>query len=210
MTVPPSARVTPGHLRTLHLLADAAAIRTSRSLSRWLRVPVGLTVTNVSLVPFSGVPSLLGGESADVTGCLLPFTKGFEGTMLLALEAAAARRLVSLLLKREAAPLAEWGELEKSAVQETGNIVATAFANVLAGVLDLTVSTASPVLAHDFGGALVEELLLEEAKIAEQTLVMQADFSEGDYHAASAGAVHLVLLPSPASFHAIMDRLGLK
>lgn len=201
--------IQPSHLRTLRLVAEAGASRASTALTKWIRKNVGLIVTRVELVPFADIPALVGGSTAMLVTVFMRMAGEVEGNLMLAFSEDDATRFVRTLVRKEVPPPGEWGMLEQSCLQETGNILGSAFLNALADALDYDVKPTSPVYARDFTAALIESVLLEYAEIGDKAIVMDTTFSEGDFHGKGLGTCHLFLLPTPKSLEKIMIRLGM-
>ncbi len=207
MSVPRS--IGPASLRTLRLLAESGATRAAAALAKWSNARIGLTVTRVSAVPVSDVPSFVGGSEVLLVGLLMRITGELDGNLLVAFPEDAAQRLIALLTGKAPADAEAWTPLDRSAVEETANIVGNAFFSALVSAVELSARPGAPHFAHDMAGAILEEVLMEQAEVSDQVLLMEISLSRGDYAEAGLGACHIFLLPAPASQEKILAQLGL-
>jgi len=198
------------HIRTFRLVAEAGATRASTALTKWIRKPIGLIVTRVDIVPFKDVATVVGGSETMLVGVYLRMVGDIEGNLMLAFTEPDAVKFVSVLVRHPVETPGEWGELERSSLQETGNILGSAFLNAMADALDYDIKPTSPSYARDYTSALIESVLMDYAEVGDKAIVIDTTFSQGGKSDDTIGTAHLLLLPTPASLEKIMARLGLK
>ena len=83
--------------------------------------------------------------------------------MLLTLPLPSAQWVAKQLLQCDAAPDLYEDDLAKSCLQETGNIVGSAYIGSIASWLDVMAKPTAPRLAIDLPSALLQPLLIEQA-----------------------------------------------
>jgi chemotaxis protein CheC len=108
-----------------------------------------------------------------------------------------AMRMVGLLLRREVDPQGEMGLLERSALQELGNIVCASYVGVLGDFLGESVMIGTPDLR--------EGPLPEVMKNVGNGLLIETDFTLQD----STFEGVFVLSHSEVSFNSLLEALGL-
>jgi len=185
----------------LRTVAVNSAYHTSRSLSKWFKRGVRLSCDGFEELPLAALGELAGPPDSAIVAVRLPLEGELAGDVLLVFPEKAAYSLVDILLCAPDGTTREFGELEYSCLQETGNIVASAFTNSLANWLKLQVHPASPLVAHDLALAIIDPLVAAVVGAGDTVLVAKTLF-EFDK---SALDCRLLLLPSTQSL-AIMQR----
>ncbi|MNY36417.1 CheY-P phosphatase CheC [compost metagenome] len=110
------------------------------------------------------------------------------------------RDLVGLSLQGEE----EYSELELSALNEIGNILAGSYLSSLADFTNLNMQPTVPALAIDMAGAILSYGLLQFGQMGDQALLIDTKFLEGDNEVQG----HFFLIPDPESFGKIFSALG--
>lgn len=186
----------------LAVVAVNSSYRASRALSKWFKRGVRLSAEGFHSVPIRDLAREMGVSDEPAVAVQLPLTGDLSGDIVLIIPERVALLLVDRLIGAEPGTSDQFGEMEQSCLQETGNIVATSFANCLASWLKLKVAPGVPVFAHDLGCALLDALLVEQARLSDQVLVSKTEFEmEGcqlDWK--------LLLLPSDSSLALMTDR----
>jgi chemotaxis protein CheC len=200
--------------RLLLMIAERGAEGASQALARWLGRPVHLTVSEVRQVELAEATALLGPEDDLVASCAMELSGRLTGQLLLVFEDRAGLALVDLLLGQPEGTATSWGELERSAVQETANIVGCAYLNALAAHLPASPGPSSaeaaplvpspPAFRHEFAASLLEFALMDQAMSGDRSLVLWARFG------VDAGGPNwsLLLVPSGPSVLALTTALA--
>lgn len=147
----------------LRAAANNSAYSASRALSKWLNRGVSLQTDGFERIPITEAAHYTGEPDAAVAAVHMVLEGDIQGNVLLVMPEAVGRRLVEILMQTPPGSTCSFGEMEQSALQETGNIVGTSFANALAQWLNLRVVPASPAFAYDLACAVVEPVLLADA-----------------------------------------------
>ncbi len=165
----------------LRAVAVNSAYSASRALSKWLHRGVHLHTEGFVQVPLGDLSSILTDPDAPTAAVEMRIEGTVSGHVLLLLPEATAMRLTDILIGAEAGTTTELGEFEQSALQETGNIVGTSFANCLAQWLNLQVVPGAPQFAYDLACAVMQPLLAEQAAFSDSAWLTQTVF-ELDSH----------------------------
>lgn len=188
----------------LRTVAINGAFHASRALSKWLKRGVSLTSTEFVEVAFSDAYSVIGDPEEVIAAIHLPLTGDVSGHMLLAFPEPVALSLVDIMMEQPIGTSSVLGELEQSALEETGNIVCSAYANSLAKCLELHVEPAAPGFACDMACSVIESLLVDFAASSDSFFMSRTDFHMGDQKL----DWRLLLLPSHASLALMRARCG--
>jgi len=161
---------------------------------------VQIDVPRVMVTSVREVPAMLGGEQARVVAAMLSIEGELTGHLILVLPESDAFRLTGLLVNSPVrAPLSE---VQKSALTEAANIVASACMNAIGGLTGLRLLPSTPTLAHDEAGAIIEEALADAGSATGLLVVLEARF----FSATLSG--QLLVLPDKKSLKTLLTRLG--
>lgn len=153
------------------IIARRGAENAGSMLSRWLRRAVHIDVSSVELVRLDLIPGSADADSNAATVTLAARVRGgLPGNIAVQLPFADAAALVQCLggrleLTRQAGAI---GEMERSMLQETANILFSSVMNSLALHLGLDAIPYAPAVLVDVGTAAWDSLLIEAAETAEQ------------------------------------------
>lgn len=168
------------HQRVLKEAFRRGAEDGSAALAKWLDRPVALSFERLETLPLTSAAAVLGSGDEPVCGCVMGIRGAIGGLLLLVAEDAAALSLADTLLELPVGTSTEWGELERSAVIETANIVGCAYLNALCTILSpenaVGILPTPPVFLRDFPAALMEASLMEQPLPADAVLVANSEF----------------------------------
>lgn len=184
-------------------LSNIGAGHAATALSQLIGKQVGMRVPNVSVVPLSDVPELMGGSERLVSGVYLQVLGDARGGILLIFPEESSIALLKLLLKKAEEPFSDMGI---STMKEIGNILASAYLSTLGNILGITLIPSIPSLAHDMVGAVVDLVLINLGEIGDAAFVFETEF----YNVENDIKGHFFLLPDPDSIDVIMEAIRRK
>lgn len=200
MLSPPDA-ATVELAEALRTVAVNSAYTASRALSKWFKHGVRLTCDGFQSSPIGVVADAVGSPDDPVVGVHMKLEGDVSGDVLLVFPEKTALRLVDIMLDVPEGTTKVFGELEKSCLQETGNIVGSAFTNSLSSWLKLQTIPASPTVVHDLACAVVQPVLIDQAGLGDEALVAKTEFELDKEHMDWV----LLLLPSAESLAKMRD-----
>jgi chemotaxis protein CheC len=181
--------------RLLWMIFERGAESASQALSKWLGQEVRLTISEVEQVELTKAAEVLGPPETLVAACAMGLSGPLGGQILLVFEDRSGLALVDLLLHQPVGTTASWGEIERSAAQETTNIVGCTYLNALAAHLPSRITRGGvetgaggnaageelvptpPTFFHEFAGSLLEFALMEQAIELDQVLLVHTTFA---------------------------------
>lgn len=183
----PMGRALDDHARgRLLAIFERGAEEASTALSRWLGQPATLRTAEVSEVELAEASELLGPADGLVAACSMGLNGRITGQILLVFEDRSGLALADLLLRQPEGTATAWGELERSAANETANIVGCAYLNSLAaglpgsteagGGTDETIHPSPPSFRHEFAGSLLEFALMDQVLSLDRLLLAKTRF----------------------------------
>jgi chemotaxis protein CheC len=152
----------------------------SAALSKWLGRPATLWVERLDALPIAEAVAVLGSGEEPICGSAMRIDGVVRGLLLLATADAAGLALADTLLERAVGTSVAWGDLERSAVVETANIVGCAYLNAICAALEPGGSEgilpSPPLFLRDFPASVMEAVLLEQPSPAETVLLARTEF----------------------------------
>lgn len=143
----------------LREVTNVGAGHAASALAKITNVPVTIDVPRVSIAPLPDVVSRFAESGGRIAALSMEIQGDLTGRTVLLMHENEATFLVDRLLGREHGPgngtLA--GELERSCLQETGNILASSFLNALADWVGKRLLPSVPALAIDDGAAVAQD-----------------------------------------------------
>ena len=205
----------------LREIGNIGAGNATTALSQMINSKIDMKVPKVELLEFREVSEIVGGAENIVLGILFTLGVDIDGMMMFMMEKFASRHMVNLLLGEGQDTLdeddkdynntkkeiddKEFTEMELSALNEIGNIIAGAYLSSLSSLTNLTITSSIPYMAIDMAGAILSVPAIEFGKIGDKALMIETEF--GNFEKALNG--YFLLIPTLDSYTAILTSLGL-
>lgn len=177
------------------------------ALSQMVHKPVKMMVPSVSTVPYMELPEAIGSPETAVVAVYTPVVGECPGNMLLLLDLKEAQSLVRTLLDRDI-DIEDGGlpEVERSAFEEIGNILASSYINSLAQFTHIQMTARPPAFAMDMLGAVLNQPIQESVTTQDYVLLINTLFkAEGTQING-----HVLYIPRPGSLEKILSAIGVK
>lgn len=188
----------------LREVGNIGAGHAATALSKLLGRPVDMRVPQVNMVPFEQISDSVGGAEQVVIAIFLRVEGDVPGNLFFIFSKGSAKQLLGSLVAGGMEGEGEFSEMELSALQEIGNILAGSYLTSLAELTQLDMVPSVPSLAIDMAGAILSYGLLEYGQMGEQALFIDTNFLEGS----EAIEGHFFLIPDPDSFDNLFAALG--
>ena len=190
-------------LDVLKEVGNIGAGHAATALSRILNHPVDMSVPTVSLVPFEEIADRVGGAEQVVIAVFLRVEGDAPGNMFFIIREDSAKWLLRNLLSIDTEDGA-YSDMELSALNEIGNILAGSYLSSLADFTKLAMTPTVPSLAIDMAGAILSYGLLQFGQMGDAALLIETKFLE-DRDTVEG---QFFLIPDPESFEKIFRALG--
>ena len=126
------------------------------------------------------------------------------GSIMFILQIKAARSLVNILMDRSLEDKKEFEEMELSALQEIGNILASSYLSSLSSLTKLSIMPSVPELAIDMAGAIISVPAIQFGAVGDSVLYIETGFSEGSNRVVG----DFFLIPDIDSYEVLLNALG--
>ena len=189
-------------------IGNIGAGNATTALATMLNIKVDMSVPNVALLPFDNISSFIGSEEQTVVGILLEIQGDIDGMMMFLFDMNSAHHLVNSLMMRDVHQdengMADFSEMEMSALNEIGNIVSGSYLSALSGLTGMKMVSSVPALSIDMLGALLSVPAIEFGKYGDKLLMIQSEFGEDDFVTG-----YFLLIPELESYDKILTSLGM-
>lgn len=187
-------------------VGNIGAGHAATALSTLLDKPIDMLVPKVRMMPFEEICESVGGAETVVLAIFLRVEGDAPGNMFFILHLESAKNMLRNLVGLEIGQDEAYSELELSALNEIGNILAGSYLSSLADFTRLNMSPTVPSLAIDMAGAILSFGLLQFGEMGDQALLIDTKFLEGENEVQG----HFFLIPDPESFGKIFTALGVE
>lgn len=160
----------------LATMATAGVRNAAQGFSSMVGEATVVTDPQVQLVAVSEIPNLLGGPEIEAVGIYLRAVGDLAGQIMLIIPYAKALEIVDMLLGQPAGTTIEFGSLERSALQEMGNLTGTFFLNAIANITGLESRPSPPAVMVDMVGAIMDIIVATSGGVSEHVLMLQTIF----------------------------------
>lgn len=189
-------------------IGNIGAGNATTALATMLNIKVDMSVPNVALLPFDNISSFIGSEEQTVVGILLEIQGDIDGMMMFLFDMKSAHHLVNSLMMRDVHQdengMADFSEMEMSALNEIGNIVSGSYLSALSVLTGMKMVSSVPALSIDMLGALLSVPAIEFGKYGDKLLMIQSEFGEDDFVTG-----YFLLIPELESYDKILTSLGM-
>mgnify|MGYP000652466763 FL=1 len=189
-------------------IGNIGAGNATTALATMLNIKVDMSVPNVALLPFDNISSFIGSEEQTVVGILLEIQGDIDGMMMFLFDMKSAHHLVNSLMMRDVHQdengMADFSEMEMSALNEIGNIVSGSYLSALSGLTGMKMVSSVPALSIDMLGALLSVPAIEFGKYGDKLLMIQSEFGEDDFVTG-----YFLLIQEVESYDKILTSLGM-
>jgi chemotaxis protein CheC len=192
------------HMDVLKEVGNIGAGHAATALSRLLDKPVDMLVPTVRMVPFEEISNSVGGSEQVVIAIFLRVEGETPGNIFFILSQESAKKMLRNLVGIDVENEDSYSEMEISALNEIGNILAGSYLTSLADFTNLYMVPTVPALAIDMAGAILSYGLLQYGEMGDHALFIDTKFLDGLDEIEG----HFFLIPDPESFQKIFSALG--
>ncbi len=186
-------------------IGNIGAGNATTALSQLINAKVDMKVPNVELLGFKELADIIGGPENLIVGILLTLQGEIDGMMMFMLEKDSAHHIVNMIMGRDINSFEDFSEMDLSALNEIGNIIAGAYLSAISTLTHMLITSSVPYTAIDMAGAILSVPAIEFGKVSDKALVIKTQV----YEDGKAVNGYFVLIPTLESYSKIMASLGL-
>lgn len=191
-------------LDVLKEVGNIGAGNAATALSRLLDKPIDMQVPKVNLLPFEDIVNSLGGAEQVVLAVFLRVVGEVPGNMFFFFTEDSAKRLLHNFAGIDVEQPGSYSEMELSALNEIGNILAGSYLSSLSDFTKLNMTPTVPALTIDMVGAIISYGLLQYGEMGDHALFIDTQFLEGSDQVKG----HFFFIPDPEAFDKLFHSLG--
>lgn len=192
----------------LREVANIGAGHAATALSQLTNRRIWVDVPQIRVASMEAVPELLGRGNELVATVVMQVLGDLAGRTIQVFPGATAARLASILLGQPEVSFPDgFGEMERSAIKEAGNILASAYLTALSEFLGMMLLTSIPALALDQAAATLTAGTLDSAAGTEYVFCIDTLFKINENQVPVSG--HFLLVPDAASLPLILRAIRL-
>ncbi|HZJ77028.1 MAG TPA: chemotaxis protein CheC [Oscillospiraceae bacterium] len=191
------------HLDTLQEIGNIGAGNAATALANMINKKINMNVPLVKILDFNSVSAILGGEEIVVSGVYFEVTGDIEGNIMFLLDMGSAKTLTNILMGR-ADETETLDEMDKSALQEIGNILSGAYISALSSLTGLNIKISVPSLCIDMAGAILSVPAIQFGYVGDKILLVETVVKDGDNMVTG----NFILIPEASSFTILLNSLG--
>ncbi|PHS35268.1 MAG: CheY-P-specific phosphatase CheC [Alkaliphilus sp.] len=192
------------HMDVLREIGNIGAGNAATSLSKLMQRKIDMSVPSVQILELNEVSAALGGEENIVAGIYFQISGDINGFIMLLLDIQSSKTLTNILMMREDSSN-ELDEMDKSALQEVGNILSGAYVSSLSSLTNLSINISVPSLCIDMAGAILSVPAIYFSHISDKILLINTAMNE---HSDKSVNANFLLIPDFDSFKTLMNSLG--
>ncbi|HEX6939408.1 MAG TPA: chemotaxis protein CheC [Longimicrobiales bacterium] len=192
----------------LREVANIGAGHAATALSQLTGRRIWVDAPQIQVVRVEDV-GMLTGHSEEIVACVVMQVLGdLAGRTLQVFPERTACRLAGILLGRDDITFPDgFGEVEKSALKEAGNILGAAYLNALSDFLGILLLTSVPGLAIDLAAAVLMSGSIADGDESEYLICIDTLFRMDEDREVLKG--HFLLIPDPDSLQVILRAIRL-
>ncbi|MFW5648392.1 MAG: chemotaxis protein CheC [Candidatus Alkaliphilus sp. MAG34] len=191
------------HLDVLQEIGNIGAGNAVTALANMINKKVDMDVPSVKILNFSDISAILGGEEIVVSGVYFGITGDIEGNIMFLLDIESAKTLINILMGRDN-KTEILDEMDKSALQEIGNILSGAYISSLSSLTGLDIKISVPSLCIDMAGAILSVPAIQFGHTGDKVLLVETVLQDGDNMVTG----NFLLIPETSSFPTLLNSLG--
>jgi chemotaxis protein CheC len=190
----------------LQEIANIGASHAATALSQMVKKEIKIFVPKIDIIPLERTVENYKNEES-IVAIFLKITNEIPSYSLLLLTKQSAYALADILLQQKSdTTKVDLTDMEKSALEEVGNIMMCAFFDSIAELLHIPIVPGPPALAYDMPSAVLDYVLIHIGAVADKIFVFDTLVEE---EKEKTFGISLFLVPEPKSINVILEKIGM-
>lgn len=164
--------------KAVELIAQLSVDKASQVLSKLVRCGARIVLEKAYMADISDATARVNAEEthSEVIGSMVDMIGDAPFKFLFYADAPSCLVLTDLILRREVGLAKEFDIYVRSAIQEIGNIMASAICNVFSTDFEIAMKPTPPKVIHDFVGTVFQEFVMGTASERDEILIIESTF----------------------------------
>jgi chemotaxis protein CheC len=163
--------------KAIELIAKLSIDKSSVAFSKIVKQGARIVMENAYMANISEATAKAYSQDSEVVGAFIDLEGDAPFKFLFYVQDTDSLVLTDLILRKEVGTTKEFDLYTQSAVQEVGNILASAISNVFSADFQIALKPTPPVVLHDFAGTVFEEYLVDIAIERNEVLIIESQFN---------------------------------
>lgn len=192
----------------LDLIREIGSIGTGNSataLSSMLGKSVRMTLPDVQILGYNEAIKYLGDPEEIVAAILVKMNGEIKGLMLFILKLDFINEVLSSVMQKKIDDYYQLNLMEKSALEEIGNIIISSYVNAMSTLSDVTINLSVPDIAINMLGGILSVPMIEFGYQTDKMMMISGQFIIGGKVLHS----DLLMMPDIESLNFLVDKLGI-
>ncbi len=189
----------------LQEMGNIGAGHAAIALSQLIEKKIMMAVTKVKLLGLEEFINLVG-KDALVAGIHLRVLVEIQAGIILVFLQDGALALADVLMKQKIGTTKILGEIEQSAIRETGSILSAAYLNALSELVNITLIPSVPKIVFDKAEVVLNSIFSQLLKEENIMLAIETEFIEASTRIKG----YFLFIPGEKGIHALLQGLGVK
>ena len=195
------------HVDVLTELGNIGSGNAATALASLMNTEININVPHVRILGFNDVADYVGGPENVVLGVLIKLSGDVDGMILYVFNDDLIKNVLKVFFGKDYTSVSELDEMDMSALNEIGNIMASSYVNALSSMTSLTIDVSVPSTCVDMAGAILSVPSIEFAQVGNKVLFIDDSFSIGEN--SDKVKSNMILVPEMDSLNKIFERLGI-
>ncbi|MFA5260308.1 MAG: chemotaxis protein CheC [Candidatus Omnitrophota bacterium] len=162
--------------RAIKLVAKISIDKASQVFSKLLKSGARIEMENAFLADLTSVTEKINQDDTNVVGAFVNLVGEVNFKFLFYVQIQDSMLLADLMLRREVGTTKEFDLYAASAVQEIGNILASAISGVFASDFSIDLQPTPPLVVNDYVGTVFQEFLVSTVPERNEILIIESCF----------------------------------
>lgn len=161
-------------------ISSEGIVNASKGFAGMIGKDLSVKNSSVKVVKLLDITKMLGGPEDETVAIYLKSEGTIAGQMMLLLPLEKAMGLVDQIMGQPIGETKSLGQMEKSALQELGNITGTYFLNYIADNTGSFIRPTPPAVMVDMCAAILDIVIATAGLENEEVLMFDAEFVQGE------------------------------
>ncbi len=162
--------------KAIKLIAQLSIDRSSQVFSKLIKTGASITMENAYIADISNLTGRINENDEPVVGAFIDLVGDAPFKFLFYVRIEDSFILTDLMLRRSAGSTKSLDIYASSAVQEIGNIIASAISNVFSTDFQIGMKPTPPVVVSDYAGTIFQEYIMSAATQKNEILLIESKF----------------------------------
>ena len=163
--------------KIIELIAKLSIDKASQVFSKMIKAGSKIVFERAYSVSIVEITEKINAENRNVMSAFVDLVGDAPFKFLFYTDEAKGKELTELILQRKLDNVISADMYISSAIQEIGNIMASAVCNIFSNDFQIQMKPTPPVVAHDFLGAIFQQGILEIAMQRDEVFVIETNFN---------------------------------